>query len=51
MVDERFSAAVADELGAERLARALSEGRSLDLDRLETLSHRLADEAVPSRLA
>ena len=51
MVDERFSSAVADELGADALARARSEGRSLDLDRLETLFHPLADGVVGSRLA
>jgi predicted ATPase/DNA-binding SARP family transcriptional activator/class 3 adenylate cyclase len=51
MVDERFSSAVADELGADAFARARSEGRSLDLDRLETLSHPLADGVVGSRLA
>jgi predicted ATPase/class 3 adenylate cyclase len=50
-VDGRFSSAVADELGPVELARARSEGRSLDLEHLETLSHRLAEEAVPSRLA
>ena len=50
-VDRRFSSAVADELGPDELARARSEGRSLDLEHLETLSRRLADEAIPSRLA
>src|SRR5262249_34014550 len=50
-VDERYSTAVADELGAEELARARSEGRSLDLDRLETLSHHLVDASIRSRLA
>jgi predicted ATPase/DNA-binding SARP family transcriptional activator len=50
-VDRRFSSAVAGELGPDELARARSEGRSLDLESLETLSHRLADGAIPSRLA
>ena len=50
-VDRRFSSAVADELGPDELARARSEGRSLDLERLETLSQRLAEEAIPSTLA
>lgn len=51
VVDQRFSSVVGGELGADEVARARSEGRSLDLDRLETLSRRLAEEAVPSRLA
>ena len=50
-VDRCFSSAVAGELSPDEFARARAEGRSLDLERLETLSHRLAEEAVPSTLA
>jgi predicted ATPase/class 3 adenylate cyclase len=40
-VDQRFASAVAVDLGAEELARARLEGRSLDLDRLEMILRRL----------
>jgi predicted ATPase/class 3 adenylate cyclase len=51
VVDQRFSSAVAAELGTEAFARARSEGRSLGLDRLETLARGLAEQSGPDSVA
>lgn len=47
-VERGFVPSVAAELGAEELARVRSEGRSLDLDGLETLARRLAQAHTTS---